>query len=176
MGRSRVLATFVLITLAGAAACADSDGFADELGVDLGSMEERPGGLYVQDVEVGSGAEAVDGQLVVVHYTGWLTDGSEFDSSRNAGVPLDVVIGQGNVIQGWDQGIPGMREGGRRRLVIPPELAYGASGAGGVIPPNATLVFDVELLEVRDPYMPLQDVMPPTDTTLSADTAGGETW
>lgn len=170
MGRSKVWATFLLIALAGATACADSDGFADELDIDLGSMEERPGGLYVEDVEVGNGAEAFVGQLVVVHYTGWLTDGSEFDSSRNAGVPLDVVIGQGNVIQGWDEGIPGMREGGRRRLVIPPGLAYGASGAGGVIPPNATLVFDVELLEVREPDLPPPDLMAPADTTLSADT------
>lgn len=172
MGRYRIRATFVLIMLAGAAACADRDGeqFADELGVDLGSMEERPGGLHVEDVEVGSGAEATDGQLVVVHYTGWLADGTRFDSSRDAGVPFEVVVGQGNVIQGWDQGIPGMREGGRRKLVIPPELAYGASGAGGVIPPNATLVFDVELLEVRNLDMPPQDTMVPEQTAPGTDT------
>lgn len=123
--------------------------FATELGVDLDAMEQRSGGLYVEDVEVGTGAEAADGDLVAIHYTGWLADGTEFDSSRGGGIPLETVIGEGNVIQGWDEGVPGMREGGRRRLVIPPAMAYGAAGAGGVIPPDATLVFDVELVEIR---------------------------
>jgi FKBP-type peptidyl-prolyl cis-trans isomerase FkpA len=122
--------------------------YAPQLGVDLESMDRRGSGLYVQDVQVGTGEVASAGDLVAVHYTGWLPDGTEFDSSRNRG-PFEFALGQGMVIPGWDEGVEGMREGGQRRLVIPSELAYGAQGAGGVIPPNATLVFDVELLDVR---------------------------
>lgn len=175
MRKSGMLMAYAFVTLVGAAACSDGDGntFADELDIDLASMEQRDGGLYVQDVEVGTGAEAVAGQLVAVHYSGWLADGTPFDSSRDRGVPFEVVIGEGGVIQGWDQGIPGMREGGRRKLVIPPELAYGAVGAGGVIPPNATLVFDVELLEVRDPGMLVPDESIVPDTGSMTDTLGG---
>ncbi|HEX5549039.1 MAG TPA: FKBP-type peptidyl-prolyl cis-trans isomerase, partial [Ktedonobacterales bacterium] len=98
---------------------------------------------------VGSGAEARAGQNVSVHYTGWLTTGQKFDSSRDRGQPFAFPLGGGRVIQGWDQGVAGMRVGGQRRLIIPPNMGYGASGAGGVIPPNATLIFDVELLGVR---------------------------
>src|SRR5690606_27113646 len=101
------------------------------------------------DLAQGSGATATPGSEVVVHYTGWLPDGEQFDSSRDAGQPFSFPLGAGRVIDGWDEGVAGMQVGGRRRLVIPPALAYGADGAGGVIPPNATLVFDVELLEVR---------------------------
>lgn len=122
--------------------------FAPALGVELGTMEERPSGLYVHDQQVGTGAEASAGQTVTVHYTGWLPDVTEFDSSRR-GEPYEVAIGQGNVIDGWDEGIPGMKVGGKRRLVIPPALAYGERGMGAEIPPSATLVFDVELLGVR---------------------------
>ena len=123
--------------------------FAPELKVDLSAMTKQPSGLYIQDLTTGTGAEAASGKQVSVHYTGTLADGRKFDSSRDRGQPIDFKLGVGQVIQGWDEGVAGMKVGGRRKLVIPPELGYGARGAGGVIPPNATLVFDVELMGVR---------------------------
>lgn len=105
--------------------------------------------LKVEDTLVGTGAEATAGKTVTVHYTGWLVDGTKFDSSLDAGQPYQFVLGQGMVIQGWDQGVQGMKVGGKRRLTIPSAMGYGEQGAGGVIPPNATLVFDVELLDVQ---------------------------
>jgi len=96
----------------------------------------------------GTGAEAAAGQTVSVHYTGWLTDGQKFDSSKDRNQPFEFSLGAGMVIRGWDEGVQGMKVGGVRKLTIPPELGYGARGAGGVIPPNATLVFEVELLDV----------------------------
>ncbi len=111
--------------------------------------------LIKNDVKAGEGAEAKAGRTVSVHYTGWLYDeaapghkGAKFDSSRDRGTPFEFALGAGQVIQGWDQGVQGMKIGGTRKLTIPPELGYGAYGAGGVIPPNATLVFEVELLAV----------------------------
>jgi FKBP-type peptidyl-prolyl cis-trans isomerase len=108
------------------------------------------------DVKQGTGAEAVSGKPVVVHYTGWLYDpakpdnkGNKFDSSRDRGQPFSFPLGGGRVIKGWDEGVAGMKVGGQRTLVIPANMAYGERGAGGVIPPNATLIFDVELLEVK---------------------------
>ncbi|HNH36189.1 MAG TPA: FKBP-type peptidyl-prolyl cis-trans isomerase, partial [Rhodocyclaceae bacterium] len=95
------------------------------------------------------GDEATAGKRVSVHYTGWLTDGRKFDSSKDRNDPFEFPLGAGHVIAGWDQGVAGMKVGGTRRLTIPPQLGYGARGAGGVIPPNATLVFEVELLAVR---------------------------
>jgi len=107
------------------------------------------GTLQVEDMVVGTGDEAIKGKLVSVHYTGWLTDGKKFDSSKDRGQPFQFPLGRGHVIPGWDQGVEGMKVGGKRKLTIPPELGYGAQGAGGVIPGNATLVFEVELLGVR---------------------------
>ena len=105
-------------------------------------------GLKYEDVTVGEGAEAVAGKTVSVHYTGWLTDGQKFDSSKDRNEPFAFVLGGGMVIKGWDEGVQGMKVGGVRRLTIPAQLGYGVRGAGGVIPPNATLVFEVELLDV----------------------------
>jgi len=122
------------------------------------AAENKVATLTATDVKVGQGAEARPGMKVTVHYTGWLYDqarpdqqGTEFDSSRKNGTPFSFTLGQRQVIAGWDQGVAGMKVGGQRRLVIPSDLAYGESGAGGVIPPGATLVFDVELLEVQAP-------------------------
>ncbi|HEY3062188.1 MAG TPA: FKBP-type peptidyl-prolyl cis-trans isomerase [Chloroflexota bacterium] len=106
-------------------------------------------GLKYTDEQVGSGAEAISGKTVSVHYTGWLTDGTKFDSSKDRGQPFSFPLGGGRVIKGWDEGVAGMKVGGKRTLTIPPELGYGARGAGGVIPPNATLKFEVELLDVK---------------------------
>ena len=108
-----------------------------------------PDGLKYTDDQVGTGAEAVAGKTVSVHYTGWLLDGTKFDSSKDRGQAFSFPLGGGRVIKGWDEGVAGMKVGGKRTLIIPPSLGYGASGAGGVIPPNATLKFEVELLEVR---------------------------
>ncbi len=105
-------------------------------------------GLVIEDIEVGTGAEAVAGKSVQVHYTGWLTDGKKFDSSKDRNDPFVFPLGGRRVIAGWDEGVQGMKVGGTRKLTIPPQLGYGARGAGGVIPPNATLVFEVELLAV----------------------------
>ena len=105
--------------------------------------------LEIEDLDVGDGQEAKAGDLVQVHYTGWLENGTKFDSSRDRNQPFEFTLGQGQVIQGWDQGVTGMRVGGVRRLTIPPELAYGQRGAGNVIPPNATLIFEVELLGIK---------------------------
>jgi len=105
-------------------------------------------GLKYEDIAVGEGESAATGQTVRVHYTGWLTSGTKFDSSLDRSDPFSFPLGGGRVIRGWDEGVQGMKVGGRRKLTIPPQLGYGASGAGGVIPPNATLVFEVELLEI----------------------------
>jgi len=114
-----------------------------------GSTMTQESGLKLEDLQVGEGQEAQSGKKVSVHYTGWLTDGKKFDSSVDRGTPFQFTLGARQVIQGWDQGVLGMKVGGKRKLTIPPELGYGERGAGGVIPPNATLVFEVELIGVN---------------------------
>ena len=106
-------------------------------------------GLQIEELVVGTGAAAASGQRVSVHYTGWLTNGTKFDSSKDRKEAFQFGLGRGQVIRGWDEGVQGMKVGGKRKLTIPPELGYGSRGAGGVIPPNATLVFEVELLGVN---------------------------
>ncbi len=162
-GRRRGAVAFVgvLVAACGAVACAPAaydgpraapvpqDLFAPALGVDLAAMERTESGLYIQTLREGEGAAARSGQRVLVHYEGWFTDGRKFDSSRDRGRPLEVPLGEGIAIRGWDQGIEGMRVGELRRLVVPPELAYGELGVPGTIPSNATLVFEIELLGRR---------------------------
>jgi FKBP-type peptidyl-prolyl cis-trans isomerase len=115
----------------------------------LSAREDRQAAqLQIEDLAVGQGPEAQTGDTVSVHYTGWLEDGTQFDTSLDNGVPIEVTIGSGGVIPGWEQGLPGMRAGGKRRLTIPPNLAYGPAGYGP-IPPNATLIFEVELVEIK---------------------------
>jgi FKBP-type peptidyl-prolyl cis-trans isomerase len=108
--------------------------------------------LVIEEINVGEGAEAGAGEgaeVVVVHYTGWLEDGTKFDSSLDRNDPFSFTLGVGQVIKGWDEGVKGMKVGGKRKLTIPSAMGYGANGAGGVIPPDATLIFEVELLEIR---------------------------
>jgi len=123
--------------------------FAPELGIVLDQMTLTPDGLYYADLDVGTGTEARSGDRVTLHYSGWLPDGTLFDSSLKSSEPIVFVVGEKQVIRGWDLGIPGMRVGGRRVLVIPPGLAYGPRGVRGVVPGNATLVFEVELVAVN---------------------------
>jgi peptidylprolyl isomerase len=117
------------------------------------TMTTTPSGLLYEDTQLGEGASPAQGQTCVMHYTGWLWDGAKkgarFDSSLDRGNPFSFPLGKGRVIRGWDEGVAGMKVGGKRTLIIPPGLGYGAAGAGGVIPPNATLLFEVELLELR---------------------------
>ena len=130
-----------------------ADGTAPALGVALGVEAERVQSQEPHDEQEGaprpSGEEAAPGDTVEVHYTGWLKNGTKFDSSKDRGRPFSFALGAGRVIKGWDEGVAGMKVGGKRTLIIPPELGYGALGAGGVIPPNAELKFEVELLNVK---------------------------
>jgi FKBP-type peptidyl-prolyl cis-trans isomerase len=123
---------------------------AKEMGKKMEGKEvTTASGLKYIDMVVGTGPSPKSGDMVSVHYTGWLLDGKKFDSSRDRNQPFDFQIGTGKVIKGWDEGVMTMKVGGKRKLIIPPGLAYGARGAGGVIPPNATLMFDVELLGIK---------------------------
>ena len=119
----------------------------------VGQTMTKASGLQITDTKIGTGAVPFPGQICVMHYTGWLYEngakGKKFDSSLDRGQPFEFPLGQHQVIAGWDEGVASMKVGGKRTLVIPPELGYGARGAGGVIPPNATLIFEVELLDVK---------------------------
>jgi peptidylprolyl isomerase len=150
--RAGVLMALALgITLAGVAVIgAPSDAMAQAAGKTM----TTPSGLQITDIKVGDGATPKTGQTCVMHYTGWLyqngAKGKKFDSSVDRGEPFEFAIGAHQVIRGWDEGVATMKVGGKRTLIIPPELGYGARGAGGAIPPNATLIFDVELLDVKN--------------------------
>jgi FKBP-type peptidyl-prolyl cis-trans isomerase FkpA len=150
---SALLAASMLTTLPGCGGDSDAEAFDPISTQSTQSTEAQMpvsfAGLYRRDLVIGEGAFATPGDLVEVHYTGWLPDGKQFDSSRGKS-PFTFQIGEGMVIEGWDLGVAGMREGGKRQLVIPPNLGYGAAGAGGgIIPGNATLVFEVELVTVH---------------------------
>jgi FKBP-type peptidyl-prolyl cis-trans isomerase FkpA len=148
--RSGLLAALIsALVLASSMACSQTTPPTNQ-GLSVKTTEvTMPDGLKFTDDQVGSGTEAQKGKTVFVHYTGWLLDGTKFDSSRDRNQPFSFPLGQGQVIKGWDEGVAGMKVGGKRTLVIPPDLGYGARGAGGVIPPNATLKFEVELLDVK---------------------------
>jgi peptidylprolyl isomerase len=152
VARRRRLLILLAAGLVLIAACGEDDSNGDAAGSPANGCEEgaeinTESGLTYVDTECGTGAEATTGTIVTVHYTGTLENGTEFDSSRGR-EPFTFNVGAGEVIQGWEQGIPGMKVGGVRELTIPPELGYGAAGAPPAIPPNATLIFEVELLEV----------------------------
>jgi FKBP-type peptidyl-prolyl cis-trans isomerase len=147
--RGSALALFAVILSACGGSGEGGGAASGDFAVDSASLTKTASGLQYQDVALGEGAEAREGQVAVVHYTGWLTDGTKFDSSRDRGQPFSFPVGGGQVIAGWDEGVAGMKVGGRRKLVIPANLGYGEMGAPPVIPPGATLVFDVELLEVK---------------------------
>lgn len=146
--KTLALAGALLIAAAGLTSCnkkSEAGGAAAP-----GAAAPQGGSLLIEDVKIGEGAVAAKGKTVSVHYTGVLTNGTKFDSSLDRGQPIVFSLGTGMVIKGWDQGVEGMKVGGKRKLTIPPDLAYGAKGTpGGPIPPNATLVFDVELVDVK---------------------------
>ncbi len=147
--RTRNVFTAALILALALTGCQKEASSADGSQAEKGSTDVANSNLKIEDIKVGTGESPKPGDVVSVHYTGWLENGTKFDSSVDRGEPFEFVIGQGQVIQGWDQGVMTMKEGGKRKLTIPPELAYGSRGAGGVIPPNATLIFEVELLDVK---------------------------
>ena len=149
--RASPLMAFAVVTaLAGACAILTPTTAAAQA---VGKTMTTPSGLQITDSTIGTGATPKPGQICVMHYTGWLyqdgVKGKKFDSSLDRGQPFEFPLGKHQVIAGWDEGVASMKVGGKRTLIIPPELGYGARGAGGVIPPNATLIFDVELLDVK---------------------------
>jgi len=149
--RARALVALALVTaLAGVIAAGAPTAATAQA---AGKTMTTPSGLQITDSKIGTGAMPQPGQICVMHYTGWLyqngAKGKKFDSSLDRGEPFEFAIGKHQVIGGWDEGVATMKVGGKRTLIIPPELGYGARGAGGIIPPNATLIFDVELLDVK---------------------------
>ena len=143
MLRSRILVASVMVFVA----MLFAPGVASAQ--NIGKAVTTASGLQIIDTKIGTGPSPKPGQICVMHYTGWLIDGTQFDTSRDRDEPIEFALGARQVIAGWDEGVAGMNVGGKRRLTIPPQLGYGARGAGGVIPPNATLIFDVELLAVK---------------------------
>ncbi len=148
MTNLQALAVGLAIVVAGGAAVAFAKPAAKAV-TPAAKTVTLPSGLKYTDLKVGTGLSPKKGQTVVVHYTGWLETGKKFDSSRDRNVPFEFTLGVGQVIKGWDEGVATMKVGGRRKLIIPPQLGYGDAGAGGVIPGKATLHFDVELLGVK---------------------------
>ena len=160
-GVERILICFLLLAATMIFACSQKETTSPDIKksgdaqMDKGTpgqsdkMITTPSGLQYEDIVPGSGASPSAGKKVIVHYTGWLTDGKKFDSSVDRNEPFTFQIGAGQVIPGWDEGVMSMKIGGKRKLIIPSSLGYGAAGAGGVIPPNATLVFEVILLDIR---------------------------
>lgn len=150
-GVEKIIAVLLLAVAIAIPACAQKDAQAGEAKIPeiKAKSVTTASGLSYQDAKVGTGAQPVRGKMVKVHYTGWLVNGTKFDSSVDRKEPFEFVIGAGQVIPGWDEGVMSMKVGGKRRLTIPSKLGYGPRGAGGVIPPNATLIFDVELLDVQ---------------------------
>jgi len=147
----KLLVLFLFITGVAIAACSDKDAkpsgeVKPTAAVAPASAVTTPSGLSYVDLVVGNGPQPTSGKPVKVHYTGWLENGTKFDSSVDRGEPFVFTVGAGEVIPGWDEGVMTMKVGGKRRLIVPSQLGYGAAGAGGVIPPNATLIFEVELL------------------------------
>ncbi|MGE5414786.1 MAG: FKBP-type peptidyl-prolyl cis-trans isomerase [Syntrophomonadaceae bacterium] len=153
--RSLALASAAVAALLSAPLLAQETKPTPAPGVGKGEMKmtKTPSGLQYEDVKVGTGDSPKKGQMAVVHYTGWLWEngakGKKFDSSVDRGQPFSFPVGQGRVIKGWDEGVATMKVGGKRILLIPPDLAYGSRGAGGAVPPNATLMFEVDLLEIK---------------------------
>jgi FKBP-type peptidyl-prolyl cis-trans isomerase len=151
MARSLLPLIFGSVLVATVAACNAAPGATSQSTTSGATATEvtMPDGLKYTDQQVGTGAVATAGKTAVVHYTGWLMDGTKFDSSLDRNQPFSFPLGAGQVIKGWDEGVAGMKVGGKRTLIVPPALGYGARGAGNVIPPNATLKFEVQLLDVR---------------------------
>ncbi len=147
--RTLVLMAIALPALALGACKKDAPEAAKTTTPEATAMTTTATGLQYEEIKIGEGAVPTAGQTVVVHYTGWLTDGKKFDSSVDRGQPFKFTLGQGQVIKGWDEGLSTMKVGGKRKLTIPSELGYGNRGAGGLIPPGATLVFEVELLGIE---------------------------
>lgn len=149
--RAGAVAAFALVT--GLSGVFTAGSFSTAAAQTIGKTMTTSSGLQIKDEKIGTGATPKPGQICVMHYTGWLyvngVKGKKFDSSVDRNEPFEFPIGTGRVIRGWDEGVATMKVGGKRTLIIPPALGYGASGAGGVIPPNATLIFDVELLAVK---------------------------